>query len=362
MKLAYLCLQKTREGQASHAHVHEIIKGLKKNDVSVDLFEPIYKNKYISNNSLGRFSSCIFTQIKLIKNEEKYDLFYIRAHYISFITALYCYLTNKKYIIEINGPIDDGKDIWPIVALISPLLKWFRKFEVKKACGVVVVTPGLKDEIIDWNNNIAIIPNGADTQLFHSNRKNEFKISDSPYVVFVGVLAKWQGIEKILKSVDSKSWPSLVKLIVVGDGVDRQVVEEYSNHNEKIIYLGKKPYRDVGVIISNSIASLVLVSSNSARGKIGASPLKLFEGMASGVPIIATDIDYMGDLVNDTKCGLVLPTNYDENQLAEAVNYLFENQKIANEMGKYGRQAIEKKHSWEKRAEATAKFIFTSVI
>lgn len=41
-RMAYLCLQATREGQASYAHVHEIIKGLEHRGWEVQLFEPVY--------------------------------------------------------------------------------------------------------------------------------------------------------------------------------------------------------------------------------------------------------------------------------------------------------------------------------
>lgn len=357
MKVGYLCLQATREGQASHAHVHEIINGLENRGIQVDLYEPKYASREVLPGAFGRFYGCILTQLKLIISIKNYDLIYIRAHYLSFITTLFSKILKRKTILEINGPINDGDDIWPIIRLFKKFLYKVRLFEVENSNGVIAVTPNLKEEILDINNNVRVIPNGANTKYFSPMRKAEEINISEPYVVFVGAMAKWQGIDRIIKAVKSEHWPIQVKMIFIGDGIDKKIIEEASLIHKNIVYLGRKPYKEVGSYVANSIANLAVISGMGSRGKIGASPLKLFEGMASGVPIIATDIGYMGDLVRDINCGLVVSSNYEADELAKSVKFLFENKNDAKKFGINGREAIMKYHSWDKRAEDTHKLM-----
>lgn len=357
MKVAYLCLQATREGQASHAHVHEIIKGLQNHDVSVDLYEPKYVRKKKLPGAIGRLLGGMSTQIKLILKMKQYDLIYIRAHYLSFITSIFSNFFKKKVVIEINGPINDGQDNWPIIKPFMGGLIRARLFEVKNANGIIVVTPKLKEEIEMLNEYVEIIPNGANIEYFNPLRKNDHVNLQKPYVVFVGVMAKWQGIDKIVNSVKSDYWPSEVKLVFIGDGVDKEIVENAAKQNDNIIYLGKRSYKEVGAFIANSIASLAVISKEGSRGEIGASPVKLFEGMASGVPVIATNIDFMGDLVRKHDCGIVIRTEYQKDELAQAVQSILIDKEEAERMGNNGRNAMIKYHSWQKRADKTFDFL-----
>lgn len=361
MKIGYLCLQATREGQASHAHVHEIINGLENLEIQVDLYEPKYTSREVLPGAFGRFYGCILTQIKLIISIKDYDLIYIRAHYLSFITTVFSKIFKRKTILEINGPINDGDDIWPIIKPFKKFLYKARLFEVRNSNGVVAVTPNLKEEILNINNKVRVIPNGANTKYFSPMRKSEEIDETEPFVVFVGVMAKWQGIDRIINAATSEHWPDRVKMIFIGDGIDKKIVEEASLMHKNIVYLGRKPYKEVGLYVANSVANLAVISGEGSRGKIGASPLKLFEGMASGVPVIATDIDYMGDLVRDINCGIVISVNYKPDELAKAVKFLYENKNDAKRFGVNGREAIMKYHSWDKRAEETHKFIIETI-
>ena len=353
MKIAYLCLQATREGQASHAHVHEIINGLRRRGMTVDLFEPSYVNRATLPGALGRLLGILAAQLRLVFAFRKYELVYVRAHYLSFVIAFFARLFRVKTLLEVNGPINDGDDLWPMVRRFNGFFLKARDYEVKHATGIITVTPNLKVELEQVNPNVVVIPNGSNTDLFSPDRKAEPIDLPKPYIVFVGVMAKWQGIEKILSAVESPIWPDSVSLAFIGDGVDRGLVDEAATRNPHIKVLGRLPYKTVGLYLAHSLANLAVLPGKGSRDKYGASPLKLFEGMASGVPVIATDIDFMGNLVRDYQCGVVIPMDYTADELAQAVNDLAEHPDWVETMGKNGREAIVTTHSWDKRAEAT---------
>lgn len=353
MKIAYCCLQATREGQASHAHVHEIINGLRRRGVIVDLYEPRYVNREKLPGALGRLLGILAAQLRCAMAFRKVDLVYVRAHYLSFVIAFLARLFRVKTLLEVNGPINDGDDLWPMVRRFNAFFLKARDYEVRHATGIITVTPNLKLELEQLNPNVVVIPNGSNTDLFSPDRKTEPMDLQKPYIVFVGVMAKWQGIEKILAAIDSPIWPKHVSLVFIGDGVDRGLVDDAAFRNPRIHVLGKLPYKAVGLYLAHSLANLAVLSGKGSRDKYGASPLKLFEGMASGVPVIATDIDFMGNLVREFECGVVIPMQYTSDELAQAVKFLVDHPELVASMGRNGREAIVKTHSWDKRAEAT---------
>lgn len=72
---------------------------------------------------------------------------------------------------------------------------------------------------------------------------------------------------------------------------------------------------------------------------------KLFEYMAVGLPVVATDIPYWRQLIEETGCGMVV-TGADAGELAIAVRWLVEHPSEAQAMGAKGREAAEQRYNW----------------
>lgn len=172
------------------------------------------------------------------------------------------------------------------------------------------------------------------------------------YVVFVGSLSVWQGVETMLRALEDPAWPQDVDLWVVGDGVERAKVEAASGC-ARLLYLGSRPYAEVPEIIATSLAGISPQTSPMGRSNTGLFPLKVFETMASGVPVVVSDYPGQADLVRDTQCGVVIPPG-DPAALARAVRFLRDHPELRRSMGARGRRAVEELHSWDRRAEATA--------
>lgn len=356
--LKYLCLQATQEGQASYAHVHEIIKGLQKRNWYVELFEPYYANRNTLPGALFRLFAFFIIQIKLGSKINKKDIIYIRSHFAAFPTTFIAKIKKIPVIQEVNGPYEDLFIAWGWTRNFAFIFKWLMRIQLKWADAIIVVTPQLKNWVLNevgCNKLVFVIPNGANIELFNPNTISNYKIS-KPYVVFFGALAAWQGINILLKAVNLPEWPEDLKLVIMGDGVERAKVENAAKQNPKIIYLGRIPYKDVPGVIANSLAGLSPKNNKGNRSNTGLYPLKLFETLACGVPIIVTDFPGQADLIRKYNCGLVIPPE-DSKALVKTINYLYNNPKIKKEMGKCGYEAIKKEHSWDKRAEETDKIL-----
>lgn len=353
-KLAYLCLQTTREGQASYAHVHEIIKGLRKRGWRVNLYEPVYAASNRSPNPLQRILEFVQTQWRLW-NTGRPDILYVRMHFATWPTALWARLRGIPIVQEVNGPYEDLFVAWPFTRRFAWLFKWLMKDQLRQADVIIAVTPQLAEwSRVEGGKKTYVISNGANTEMFQPNAQPDPELNLPPeYVVFFGALAPWQGIDAMLSAVKDPYWPQNVKLVIVGDGIARSKVKSTAAHSSLLWYLGPQPYSRMPGIVAASLAALVPTTDPMGRSRKGLAPLKLFESLACGVPVIVSDLPGMAELVRENKCGLVIPPN-DPKALAQAVNYLYRHPEQRSRMGTKGRELVVYDHSWDKKAEDTA--------
>jgi glycosyltransferase involved in cell wall biosynthesis len=254
---------------------------------------------------------------------------------------------------EVNGPYEDIFLAWPWTRRFSRIITFMFKTQYKWADAVIAVTP----ELVDWvrsesgNPNVHMVSNGANTDLFRPGRKASEKIYvPKKYAIFFGVLAPWQGVSDMLEAVRRPEWPEDVSLVIIGDGVEATNVKNAASINKKIVYLGRQPQRVLPGLIGSSVTALSPQAGE--RGTTGLFPIKFFESLACGVPVIVSNFPGMSYFVHQHNCGLVVPPNSPE-AIAEAVRQLAQNEDIAREMGRHGRVAVEKDHSWDRRAEQT---------
>lgn len=350
-KLAYLCLQATREGQASYAHVHEIIAGLRQLGWVVDLYQPPYYSAARQPGPIRRLVWFLFTQTRLWLSRRPVIL-YIRWHFAAWPTAVWARLRRIPTVQEVNGPYEDLFLAWPSTRHLAWLFRRLLRAQLRWANAIIAVTP----QLAEWarresgNERVYVVPNGANTELFNPEAPLMISIP-GPYVIFFGALAAWQGVSTLLKAVEEPEWPAEVKLIIIGDGAERQSVEAAACKG-KVVALGTLPYAQVPGVIARSIAGLSPQTSCGGRSTLGLCPLKVFETLACAVPVIVTDFPGQADIVREGECGLVIPPE-DPKALAQAVAYIYSHVEERVTMGRHGRELVEREHSWARRAKQT---------
>jgi glycosyltransferase involved in cell wall biosynthesis len=171
-------------------------------------------------------------------------------------------------------------------------------------------------------------------------------------------LTGWHGIPMILDAFRSQNWPTSVDLVFIGDGPEKPIIEKAASENSRIHYIGKKDYKLIPSYIVGALCGLVPMSSPSGRSDTGLYPLKLFETLACGVPVIVTDFPGQADLVRNGKCGIVIKDG-DSEALANAVSEIYANPEDRNRMGENGAKLIRDYHTWDARAAQTHDILMT---
>lgn len=288
------------------------------------------------------------------------DVVYIRQHVLSFLPTVLARAVGLPVIVELNGPPGVLSLSWPMLRPFDRLAKGVARLDVRIATGVIAVTP----ELAEWAKGIRgttrsrvwVIPNGANTDLMRPILNpdiEEFGLEPGRYVIFAGVLARWQGVDTMIAAVQSASWPDEVQLVICGDGIEASTVLNAARTNKRIVYLGVVPYAKMPHLISGSLAGLA--PKTDPRGLFGAwAPLKVFEYLACGRPAVVSSLPNLPDIVDGA--GLVVPPG-DPEALAEAVAWLAFHPEEREQMGRHGRHLAERCYSWRVRAEDTERCI-----
>lgn len=358
-RIAYVSLQSVEEGQDSWASVMEFIAAAQAQDWRVDRWFPNYHGDP-RPSALRRAVEMFRLQRRLSHRLSDYDALYVRGHPFAWPLARAANKAGVAVIQECNGTYEDLFIAWPATRWVAPLVRSIQRTQYSLADGLIAVTEGLASWLHDETSrtDATVSPNGANVELFHPDARKREGLPER-YAVFFGQLAPWQGIVPLLAAIQGDAWPDM-PLVVVGTGVLRPKVEEAVSRGDAVIDLGRLPYADVPGIVAHAVASVVPMY-DPQRAATGLSPLKLYESMACGVPVIASDTSGLADAVRDCSCGLIVPPG-DSRAIAVALRTLAEDPRKSREMGLRGRACAVSHHSWRIRASQRLTIVEESIL
>jgi glycosyltransferase involved in cell wall biosynthesis len=347
--LWYLCLELPAEGQAAHTHVMGTIKGLAARGWTTRLWSP--RPRRGRRGAVRRLMDSVFVQFGMIFQRKRPDVLYVRGHFASILALLWARLRHVPVVWELNGAGTDVLSSWPRARRLLPLLDASVDWQMRLSTTAIGVTPVLAEWALEHGARSShVVGNGADTDLFSPDAPTSQTLPDR-FVNFTGTLTKWQGLDSLFGAMDDPGWPKGVGLVVVGDGVLADFVRERAAADPRVTYLGRLPHGEVGGVVARSLAALSPMYA-ADRVLIGVVPLKLFEAMACGVPVIVTELPGQADIVRSSDCGLVVPPN-DPATIAAAVAKLAADPALAHALGGRARAAAVERYSWDAAAART---------
>jgi len=152
-----------------------------------------------------------------------------------------------------------------------------------------------------------------------------------------------RGIAEVVKAME---WVNNVKLNLAGT---------YSpdNFREELMQLrGWNKINEYGLVGKEKVVDIMrksmagIVTFLPLPNHINAQPNKMFEYMSAEIPVIASNFPLWKEIIEGNNCGICVdPLNPKE--IADAINYLASNEEIAEQMGRNGREAVEKHYNWK---------------
>ena len=209
-----------------------------------------------------------------------------------------------------------------------------------------------------YRDKIVVIPNGINLRDFdipYTKEECRRKLRlprDKKILLFFGYLSPYKGPDVLVRTMSRvvKDVPD-TELVFVGKGVMKNELEMISKRLgvEKNVKFAGFVEESLKALYYKAADVFVLPSTMSTES-FGIVNL---EAMACSLPIIASRIGGVPDVVKDGENGLLVPPR-DSEKLADAIIYLLENKGIRERMGKNGRKKVED-YSWERIAEETEK-------
>jgi glycosyltransferase involved in cell wall biosynthesis len=196
-----------------------------------------------------------------------------------------------------------------------------------------------------------LAPQYVDTDLFDPaafDRKalrQAHDLDDYQLIVFAGIAHPAKGVGDIIASLrklgaQRRDW----RLVIVGPVT--AYAKELAEQDDRVILLGTQPPTRTPEFLA--MADLVVLPQQVARASQGQMPMKLYEAMAMGLPVISTQMSDIPELLGG--CGLVTPPG-DLGQLADAIALMLDNPAGAADLGRRARQRIVERYSWRAGAQ-----------
>jgi glycosyltransferase involved in cell wall biosynthesis len=234
---------------------------------------------------------------------------------------------------------------------------------------VVVVSQPLKEELklrgID-SNKILVNPNGVDPDRYSPNAdgsgvRRQYHLNGKIVIGFIGTFGKWHGAEILAEAFGDLLHKNLeyqgrVILLMIGDGITMPLVKRNIDKfaiKENCVLTGLIPQEEGPEYLA---ACDVLVAShkpNPDGTPFFGSPTKLFEYMAMGKGIVASDLDQIGEVLkHDHTAWLVKPG--DVESLMDGLKVLIDDRVRRERLGQAARNEVVAKYTWK---EHTRKII-----
>lgn len=380
-KIFYFCFEGFSKLGNINNHIRETVSWLAKFGHEVYFFNPkiikpefdakvnIHLISIIKLPLLSWISFDIISFFILLKNvlSNRPDYIYFRET-SSPIPLFISKIFSIPLIIEINGWVlselcQTGYSKWKLF-----YIRFIQRINYVYATRLIPVSEGLKILVLKHypvdHANVLPISNGTNPEKFRPIPQTEAReqigiSSDSQVIGFIGSCYSYHGVQHLIKAARLvlQEKPE-TKFIIAGDGAQRQEWIELTKSlhiYNSFQFPGVVPFDRAPVYI-NSFDICVAPWDIELFNKTAGSPMKLFDYLACGKPVITSQVYGVYKIVKKYNCGVVIDVKNSE-LFSETLLNLLENSKNRKVMGKRGREAILKYFTWEKTSKNIEKVL-----
>ena len=196
----------------------------------------------------------------------------------------------------------------------------------------------MKKEKEQINSNILSIPNGAMTKHFAQTQNPDLKVAvelkniNKPIIGYIGSVFRWINVDWIDYAARENQNYNFVFIGPITTDISKLLLRE------NIYFLGPRPYTELPKYLKGFSVATIPFTIDGVTLK--ASPIKFYEYLASGVPIVSTSLPDLE--IFKSHCSLVSTKEDFSNEITNSV-------KFDNEMKKHERMKLAENFSWESR-------------
>jgi glycosyltransferase involved in cell wall biosynthesis len=255
----------------------------------------------------------------------------------------------KKVIYDVHEDLPRqtlSKDYIPqkIRKITAFTLELIENFSAKYFDAIVTATPHIRERFQKLGCNAINVNNYPILSELYSPDVNWSQKESA--VCYVGGIANIRGIFEMVEAISQTD----AKLLLAGkfsSASQRSQAMEMPGWTS-VKELGQLNRQEVAQTLGKSVAGLVVL--HPVINYIDALPVKMFEYMSAGIPVIASNFPLWIEIIEGNQCGICVdPLN--PQAIATAIQWFLEHPEEAKRMGENGRKAVEEKYNWETEAE-----------
>jgi len=366
MNIAYIANVRLPTEKAHGYQIMKMCEAFAESGATIELVVPFRKNEIQSdpfdywgikrNFAVVTIGGNDLMQYKFIPRKVA---FLVNALFFVISAARYIFVHNNSDIIytrdrevALLSLFFKRKFVWEVHFL--PRAMFAYNFIFERSFLLITITGHLKRFLIERgvvDKKIIVSPDAVDISKFtlvtsKEQLRKELELpQDKCVILYAGQFLQWKGVDTL---TEASKYLDANYLVVMLGGSDSDIERLSRTKNDNIKFISR--------VASDAVprwlmAADILVLPNSARYKISkyyTSPLKLFEYMASGVPMVASDLPSLREVVSEKEAFFFEPDN--STSLARTIENVVKNKDQARARAARAQQKV-RQYTWNKRAQ-----------
>jgi glycosyltransferase involved in cell wall biosynthesis len=349
-------------------HVQEMIRALRSHGANVELLSNSVEGDRPSDfhdlvvhelpRPVGKYHE---REISALENNESltaalekhgpYDLLYERYSLWSFAAMEHARKCGMPAILEVNAPLIEEQERYRYLADRETAEKVAHQV-FNSANHVIAVSRQIGRYVQQFRtraDRVHVIPNGINPDRFPSGLPALFPTTKNTFTVgFLGSLKPWHGLQILVEAFDRmhRNNPFNLRLLIVGDGPERnQLLQELENRDLKHCSLlpGQVASHEVGAALASMDVGVAPYPNDDF---FYFSPLKVLEYMAAALPVVASNIGQISEIIRHEETGILCPAG-DENAIVKALERLRDSANLRVRLGSAARAEVLRNYNWK---------------
>ncbi len=371
MRVAYVCADPgvpVFGNRGSSIHVQEIIGALRRLGADVELFAartggrppaslvpvPLHRLPRVPKDAWGAGGKEALEANQALRNAlrcaDPFDIVLERYSLWSFAGMEHARDAGASGVLEVNAPLVEEEAQYRMLVDRAGADQF-----AQRAFDAADVLIAVSAEVAAYLENrpgvqgrVHVVPNGVNPDRFPAALLPSLPAMCGVFTIgFVGSMKPWHGLPILVEAFDIvHRLDAAVRLLVVGDGKERaRMVADLADRGllEAVHFAGAVAPNEVpGLLASMEVA----VAPYPSLPHFYFSPLKVYEYMAAGLPVVASRAGQLAELIQDGVNGLLSPPG-DAAALAAALQRLKREPDLRVRLGQAARRDAKHQHTWE---------------